>query len=93
MTSSPSVTSVGLSSNDEGDNEIIPGVSTDLLVFTFQLKKTPENLLYETVDEGCATSHRHNWVPLTPNDAGRITQHDREGEGINEGNNEENGRI
>ena len=37
----PSVTSVA---NNKGDNEMILGLRTDLLVFALQLRKTPENL-------------------------------------------------
>ena len=29
-----------LSANDKGDNEMIPGLCTDILAFTLQLKKT-----------------------------------------------------
>ena len=39
-----------------------------------------ENLSYETIDEGCATSHRLQLDPLPPNEVGRIAQHVREGE-------------
>ena len=34
--------------NDKGDNEMIPGVCTDLLAFALQLRKTPENLNSES---------------------------------------------
>jgi len=33
-----------LSVNDKGDIEMIPGMCTDLLEFTLQLRKTPVNL-------------------------------------------------
>ena len=33
-----------LQANDKGDNEMIPGLCTDFLEFTLQLRKTPENL-------------------------------------------------
>ena len=41
MPLAPRVTSVA---NDKGDNEMIPGLCTDLLVFALQLRKTSENL-------------------------------------------------
>ena len=47
-----------LSANDKGASEMIPGLCTDLLAFILQLRKTPKNLSWETVDEGCVTSHR-----------------------------------
>ena len=37
------------------------------------MRKTPENLSKETVDEGSATSHRLKWSLLPPNDL-RIAQ-------------------
>ena len=45
----PSVASVTSVANDKGDNEMILGLCTDLLVSALQLRKTPENLSYETV--------------------------------------------
>ena len=49
--------------NHKNDNEMIPGLCTDLLAFALQLRKTPENLSYETVNEGYVTSHRINGLP------------------------------
>ena len=43
--------------------------------FTFQLRKTPENLYYKTVDKDCVTSHRLKWGPLPPNEVGRFSKH------------------
>ena len=45
----PSVASVTSIAHDKGDNEMILGLCTDLLAFALQLRKTPENLSYETV--------------------------------------------
>ena len=45
----PSVTSVTSVANDMGDNEIPWGMCRDVLAFTLQLRKTPENLSKETV--------------------------------------------
>ena len=39
-----SVSSVKSVANDEGDNEMILGLCTDLLAFALQPRKTPENL-------------------------------------------------
>ena len=33
-----------LLANDKGDNEMIPGLCTDLLALTLKMMKTPENL-------------------------------------------------
>ena len=63
----PSVTSVMSVANDKGDNEMIPGLCTDLLVFALRLRKSPENLSQET-------SHRLKWGPLSPNKVSRIAQ-------------------
>ena len=35
---------LSLSANNEGEDEMIPGMCTNLLAFTFRLKKTRENL-------------------------------------------------
>ena len=43
-------------------------------------EKNPENLSFQIVDEGCAISHRLKWVPLPPNDVGRMTQLVRKGD-------------
>ena len=56
-------------------------VFTDLLVSTLQLRKIPENLSEETVDEGCATSQPLKWCPSNPNDVDRIEQHATKGDG------------
>jgi hypothetical protein len=62
------------------------GLCTDLLAFALQLWNTLEILSYDSVDEGCATSHRLKWVPLPPNEVGRITkQSGGEKEGKDEG--------
>ena len=61
------------------------GLCSDLLAFTSQLRKLPENLSQETVDEGCTTSHRLKCVPLLPNEICRITQYVRVGEGRKKG--------
>ena len=37
------------------------GLCGDFLAFILQLRKTPEILSKETVDEGCANSHRLKW--------------------------------
>ena len=58
---------------------------TDLLVFTLQLRNTPENLARPS-DEDCAISHRLKWAPLPLNEVGRTAQHVTEGEGRKEGN-------
>ena len=50
------------------------------LVFILRLNKTLENLNKETVDEGCASSHRLKWGPFPPNEVDRIAQPAREGE-------------
>ena len=39
-----------------------------------------EILSQETVDEGCATSHRLKWGSFPPNEVDRIAQHVRKGE-------------
>ena len=61
-----------LSANDIGDNEMIPGVCTNILKFNPQLRKTPE-----TIDKGIATSHLLKWGPLPPKEVGRIACHVR----------------
>jgi hypothetical protein len=40
------------------------GLCTDLLAVVLCLRKTPENLGYETFEKNCATSHRLKWVPF-----------------------------
>ena len=40
----PCVTSVTSVANDKDDNEMIPGLCTDLLAFALELRKTSENL-------------------------------------------------
>ena len=66
----PSVTPVTF--NDKGDNEMIPGaVHRSSGIYLIAV----ENLRLETVDEGCATSHRLKWGPLLPNEVGRIAQY------------------
>jgi hypothetical protein len=74
------------------DNEIIPGaihrsrgVYLTVEEFILQLRKTPENLSYETVDQDSATSHSFKWDLLPPNEVVRIAQHVRNGEGSKEG--------
>ena len=57
------------------------GLCTDVVGFTLQLRKSPENLSQDIVDKGCATSHHLKWDPLPPNDVIRIPQHIREGKG------------
>ena len=54
------------------------GLCTDLLGFALQPRRTPEKLSKETVNKGCATSHRLKWGPLPPNEVGRIAQHVRD---------------
>jgi hypothetical protein len=67
-----------------GDNEMIQGVVHRSSEFGLQLRKTPENLSWETVDGGCVTSHRLKWDPFPSNDVGRVAQHVRKGEGRKE---------
>ena len=56
------------------------GLGIDLLAFALRQKKTSENLSQETVDEGCATSHRLKLGPFPTNKVGRIAQHIKKGE-------------
>ena len=53
-----------LSTNDKGDNKILLGTvhRSPGIYFTVE-----ENLSWETVDEGCVTSHRLKWSPLPTN--------------------------
>ena len=53
-----------MSANYKDDDEMIPGLCTDLLAFTLQVRKTRENFSKETLHEGCAISHRLKWGPL-----------------------------
>ena len=76
----PSVASVTSVANDKGDNEMIPGLCTDLLAFALQLSKTPENLRRK-FDEGTVRRHCLKWGPFPPNEVSRIAQHVRKGEG------------
>ena len=48
---------------------------TYILVFTLRLRKIPENLSWEIVDEGCATSRGLKWGSFSPNEVGKIVQH------------------
>ena len=52
---------------------------------TLQLRKSPENLSWEIVDEGSEISHHLKWGSFLPNGGGRIAQHIREEEGRKEG--------
>ena len=71
-----------LSDNDKGDNEMmIPGAVQNLLAVTLRLRKSPEKLSKETVDEDSETIHRLKWGPLPPNEVGRIAQHVKKGKG------------
>ena len=69
---------------------MIPGLWTDLLAFTLQLRKTPAR--GQAVDNGCVTSRRLKRCPLLPNEVGRIAQHSRKEEGRKEGKNQESER-
>ena len=51
-----------LSANDKDDNKLYRELCSDLVAFTLQRTKTPENFSYETVNEGFATIHRLKWV-------------------------------
>ena len=50
------------------------GPCTDVLAFTLQLRKTPENRNQQTVNKDFATSHRLKWGPLTAIEVCAITQ-------------------
>jgi hypothetical protein len=52
-----------LSANDEGDNETIPGLCTELLEFTLGLRKSPDKSTRRPSDEGYVTGHRFKWRP------------------------------
>ena len=54
---------------------------TDILEIYLAAEGNPENLRYETVDEGCMTIHHLKWVPFPQNEVGRITHHVRKVEG------------
>ena len=71
----------GLSANDKGDNKIISVVVHRSPGICLKSEENPENPSKETVDEGCATSHRLKWGLLLPNEVGRIAQHVRNREG------------
>ena len=49
------------------------GSATDFLAFALRLRKTPENLSWETVGgaHSSATSHCFKWGPFPPNEVGR----------------------
>ena len=64
---------------------MIAGLCTDLLVFTFRVRKTSETSARRTLNEGCAISHHLKWGPSPANDVGGIAQHIREVEGTKEG--------
>ena len=65
---------------------------TDLL-FTLRLRKIPENLSRETVDEGCEISHRLKTGPLPPDEAGKIAQYIVKGERKKQTKKEGNDRV
>ena len=77
----PNVTSVTSVANDKDDNEMIPGLCSDLLAFSLQLRKTSAR----RPSMNTATSYRLKCLPFPPNEVGRITQHVRRGEGSKEG--------
>ena len=58
---------------------------TVILEFTLELSKIQENSSWETVEEGCGTSHRLKWGSLPLNVLGRIAQHVMKREGMKEG--------
>ena len=63
-----------LSTNDEGDNEMISGLCTDHLGFT--LRKISDRISYVG---GFTISHCPKWNSLYPNEVGRIAQQVWEG--------------
>ena len=74
-----------LSTNDKGDNKILLGTvhRSPGIYFTVE-----ENLSWETVDEGCVTSHRFKCNPSAPNEVVRIAQNVRKGVGRKNGKDE-----
>ena len=60
------------------------GLCTGIMALTLRLRKTPENLSWDTVCWRLATTHRLKWVPLLLNEVGRIAQHVREKQGKKE---------
>ena len=54
-------------------------MDTGPLAFALQQRKTLEILSYETVDEGCATSHSLKWDLLSLNELGNISRREKEG--------------
>ena len=64
--------------NGKGDDEMIPGaVHRSGIYLTGE--ENPGTYQLETVDEGCAISHRLKWGPFPPNEVSRIAQHVRKG--------------
>ena len=64
-----------LSANDKGDHEIFLGAEHKSPGIYLTAEENPENLSLESVDEGCATSHRLKWGPFPTDEVGRISQH------------------
>ena len=63
---------------------MIPGAVFRSPGIYFTAEENPRNLRYETIEEGCVISHcRLKWVPIPPNEVGRIAQHVRNKEGRN----------
>ena len=73
-TSIMSVASVG--------NDMILGAVHRSLVFSLQLRETPETS-GRSLSDGLATGHHHKWGPLLLNEVSRIVHYRRKREGRN----------
>ena len=70
-----------LSTNNNGDNVMMPGLVHRSTGIYLTAEEKPAKLQLGPSDEGCKTSHHFNWDHLHPNEIGTITQHVKEGEG------------
>ena len=57
-----------------------PGLFTNPLAFTLQVRKNRKTVIWRSSDEESATNYRHKWGPLPQNKFGRIAHHVKKGE-------------